>query len=141
MLVEQVNCWTMWGRRSAIQIGPNKLLVHGEKQNVLEMPLDQRIKGVAITKSHLAAWTGTEVQVFEFTDDPQSLYICTDSRMDICNHTGSIRQSLTLHEGEGEITYLTCSLSLLIMITSRNYFKLYDSSKRDPRLVVSRAVD
>ncbi|TPX69392.1 hypothetical protein SpCBS45565_g02472 [Spizellomyces sp. 'palustris'] len=73
--------------------------------------------------------------------DDQFIYIGKSNRVEVCNHQGVTKSVLSLPESEGEIVLMETVPSLLLIITSRNYLKLFSTSHREPKQVVSKRID
>ncbi|KAJ3047714.1 hypothetical protein HK097_011283 [Rhizophlyctis rosea] len=163
IFTNQVMHRKLYGRKCAVQVAPSRVLVDRSPKPALNITTDLRIKGLALTNAHVAIWDGKSVAVYEYSDGKHSstakpigqfasetllialndnaLYRATGHTIDVCQFHGSIKQTVATTADEGEVVCLDAAGNYLTVATSRNYLKLFDTSRRELRYVATRVID
>ncbi|KAI9098081.1 hypothetical protein DFS34DRAFT_619554 [Phlyctochytrium arcticum] len=196
ILSEQILRKRVWGRNAAVQVDQSKVIIYPGGKQPVERTVDLRIRGLALSRNCVAVWSGTVVEVQEYSDagpplrrvsidkgtspnmdrfdtylttwngadtarsdrgpgstitfpadtllvalDDQFVYLAKSSRIDVCNHQGSLKTVLTLPEGEGDIIILEAIPGFLLVVTSRNYLKLFSTQMKEPKPIMSKQLD
>ena len=118
------------------------------------MRLDRRvgilIKGIDVSATHLAAWNGKKVEVYEFTQGGrmdmvgsfpssstaialhgQNLYQASGSKIEVCNMNGVAKKgAISIPDADGRVTHIDISGSFMAVATTKGLLRMYKLSGR-----------
>jgi len=142
------------------QIGAGKLLItHLDGNNSISINTSNKIKGISISREHIAIWDGKIIEVSKFDrktiesvgiikSDSQivnindkDLFIADGLKVDICNFQGTVKQSVVGLESEGEICSIHSANNYLVVGTTNKCLKIIDTSKREAKVVYTKIFD
>ncbi len=63
-----------------------------------------------------------------------SIYLCQGNKIEVLTQKGITKQSLVFSETEGEVQKLHINGDYLVAVTSNNYIKMFDLSRREARI-------
>ena len=111
-----------------------------------------RIKGLDVTSSHLVVWSGKRVECHSLPDSGsgestgsfekqsfmvaahrESVIVGSEAGVEVCNHKGVVKQTLSISESEGEITGIDVFGDNMV-VTTESSIRLYDLSRREYKL-------
>jgi intraflagellar transport protein 140 len=160
---EQTLCHTLHGSTAAIQISSNKLILSKPPthKKLVELGKRMRIKNIALSERHLAVSSGSLIEVFDFSAnlqnvesigliemastlihlDKSSVIVGTSNRVNICNYQGNVKQFVKIDESEGELSHMDVTDGILLLATTKFVVKVYDISRREPKLILSSKFD
>ena len=85
--------------------------------------------------------------------DGNNVIVGYPRRIDICNFQGAVKNSIKVDDSEGELVHLDeCNKCLIYVCgdqiiapnfkaTTRNILRLFDISRREPRILTTRKID
>jgi hypothetical protein len=73
--------------------------------------------------------------------DKSSVIVGTPSRINICNYQGNVKQFVKIDDSEGELSHMDVTDQILLLATTKFVVKIYDISRREPKLFLSRKFD
>lgn len=135
----------------ALQISNN--IVEVRRLARLDAPVQYqtsiRIKGLDISSSILSVWNGKVIESFNLTTEnsagkfskasfkcavhKESILVIGKGQLEVCNVQGTVKQTLSLPESEGEVTSIDIQGDNMV-ITTDTQIKLYDLSRREYKL-------
>lgn len=115
------------------------------------------IKKIAVGDEVISVWNGKVVDLYrhypeldpktpigsvpcdhdKFTVDKNGLYVVVGNQLDVFNHEGVKKQSLTIHGSEPN--FIT-SKSEILAVAIANEIKVYDIQRREPRLTLTKQI-
>eukprot|EP00741_Cyanophora_paradoxa_P007333 tig00001107_g7093.t1 len=159
-------------RTAAMQVGSDKVLVErlGGKAALLKPSM--RIGGLDLTARHIAVWNNKKIEVYELREgqasnlqviakacqavaiESERLFMAVGSRIEICNFQGSVTQSISFSDLEGDPTHLDISGSpssasstsptatipqvFLAAATKNGFIKVWNVSRKEPKQIYAR---
>ena len=141
---------------SAIQVSFKKIMLSKSPLSKI-IELDSAIKAFSVSSTHFVVSTGSVINVFEHGNcsnidsissfsmsnesieiDSSSLYIASKHRVDVCNFQGIVKGFVKLDNNDGEINRIDLKGSILLISTLKFVVKVYDVSRREPKLLHSK---
>ena len=139
-----------------IQSGPDTLTVTRagvEGATPLNLTAGIRISGADHDESRVVVWSGKKVEVWQPGADGcrflgafsrvtsligirgESLFALVGPRIEVCNLQGTVKNTLTFTDAEGEPITLDIMGNFLVVATSLGHIKMWDVSRRQPKMV------
>ena len=129
------------------------LLIDAKAGGVLDT--QYLIKKIVVGDEVISVWEGKAVYLYrhypeidsktligsvpcdhdKFTVDKNGLYAVVGNQLDVFNHEGVKKQSLTIHSSEP--SFIT-SKSQILAVAIANEIKVYDIQRREPRLTLTK---
>ena len=117
-----------------------------------------KVKGILVLSNTICIWSNAEVQIYKvdngftlFSDfsikvealaiDESSLFITQGQLLLITDLKGAQRLSIRLSESEGRPLFLNHTNSRLVLITNTGFFKILDTSTKEPRIIQEHRLD
>ncbi|KAJ3129307.1 hypothetical protein HK098_001719 [Nowakowskiella sp. JEL0407] len=150
--VEHNFSWSHYKDSVAIQIGQNKLLINAKTKTFITTNI--RFKGISLTSNFVAVYNGTSIEVYDYNpnkpteahligqypNDAQWIQIDDNClclgyyrKVDICNHHGTVKQSISIPDEDGEVVGMDLKNGSLCVATARNNIRIYDITRREPK--------
>jgi len=147
----------MCGTVVAMQLAGNLIRIERFEGSEYIITTDIHIRGLCLSSTQLAVWSGSRAQVFELRDSdavkdppfPTSakamvfwegyIYQAVGSAVEKCNLQGKPTTGgrISFTEGEGDPMLLDVNHRFLAVATSLGHIKLFDLDRKDPRQIGS----
>ena len=135
----------------ALQINNNSVEVRrlGKMESSINFTSSIRIKGMDISSSLLVVWSGKVIESFNLTSEAvtgkfqknsfkcaahkESVLVYTKGQIEVCNVQGTVKQTLSMPESEGEVTAIDIQGDHMV-VTTESSIKLFDLSRREYKM-------
>ncbi|KAK3281449.1 hypothetical protein CYMTET_10767 [Cymbomonas tetramitiformis] len=110
-----------------------------------------QITGVDCTETHVLLWNGKKAEVYELARDDvrmvstfpsaassmaifkESVFRTNDSRVEVCNLQGTVKQTLVFDEVHGKAQHLNVNGEYLAVTSTKSYLKMWKISGREAK--------